>query len=141
MCGPHQVWPLRSECCGRGVPTKVVCAECMKMCCLGGKNSVVKGLTSICFLISPFSSSCGLHDPSWAKIRHFVEFLNIQLLSCDGSLFSDEAFVGDVMPGLKGVVVKLYVMVNKLCMSLASVVMSQRQSVEHCDVTLMQIGR
>ena len=38
------VWPLRSECCGRGVPTKVVCAECMKMCCLGGKNSEVKGL-------------------------------------------------------------------------------------------------
>ena len=25
---------------GRGGPTKVVCAECMKMCCLGGKNSV-----------------------------------------------------------------------------------------------------
>ena len=44
-CGPHQVWLLRSECCGRGVPKKVVCAECMKMCCLGGKNSVVKGLT------------------------------------------------------------------------------------------------
>ena len=44
VCGPHQVWPLRSECCGREVPTKVVCAECMKMCCLGGKNSVVKGL-------------------------------------------------------------------------------------------------
>ena len=44
MCGPHQVWPLRSECCGRGVPTKVVCAGCMEMCCLGGKNSVVKGL-------------------------------------------------------------------------------------------------
>ena len=47
MCGPHQVWPLRSECCGRGVPTKVVCAECMKMCCLGGKNSVVKGLSIV----------------------------------------------------------------------------------------------
>ena len=46
MCGPHQVWPLRSVCCGRGVPTKVVCAECMKMCCLGGKNSVVKGLNA-----------------------------------------------------------------------------------------------
>ena len=45
MCaGPHQVWPLRSECCGRGVPTNVVCAEYMKTCCLGGKNSVVKGL-------------------------------------------------------------------------------------------------
>ena len=41
-CGPHQVWPLRSECCGRGVPTKVVCAEYMKMCCLRGKNSVIR---------------------------------------------------------------------------------------------------
>ena len=35
---------MPSESCGRGVPTKVVCAECMKMCRLGGKNSVVKGL-------------------------------------------------------------------------------------------------
>ena len=25
----------------------MVCAECMKMCCLGGKNSVVKGLRRI----------------------------------------------------------------------------------------------
>ena len=24
----------------------MVCAECMKMCCLGGKNSVVKGLSA-----------------------------------------------------------------------------------------------
>ena len=36
VCGPRQVWLLRSECCGRGVPTKVVCTECMKMCCLNG---------------------------------------------------------------------------------------------------------
>ena len=49
MCEPHQVWPLRSECCGRGVPTKVVCAKCMKMCCLGGKNSVVtESVDSVC---------------------------------------------------------------------------------------------
>ena len=32
-----QVWPQRSECYARGAPTKVVCAECMKMCCLGGR--------------------------------------------------------------------------------------------------------
>ena len=35
----------------RGAPTKVVCAECMKMCCLGGKNSVVKGLMTVPQLI------------------------------------------------------------------------------------------
>ena len=28
----------------RGVPTKVVCAEGMKMCCLGGKNTVFNPL-------------------------------------------------------------------------------------------------
>ena len=48
-------------------PTKVVCAECMKMCCLGGKNSVIKGLTARWLLgkiarkLSPhlaFSCSC-----------------------------------------------------------------------------------
>ena len=44
MSEPRQVWPLRSECCGRGAPTNVVCADCMKMCCLGGKNSVPKAL-------------------------------------------------------------------------------------------------
>ena len=60
MCGPHQVWPLRSECCGRGVPTKVVCAECMKMCCLGGKNSVVKGLNSR-YIFVPKLAHFGTH--------------------------------------------------------------------------------
>ena len=58
MCGSHQVWPLRSECCGRGVPTKVVCAECMKMCCLGGKNSVVKGL--IITMVHNTHTHCGI---------------------------------------------------------------------------------
>ena len=62
MCGLHQVWPLRSECCGRGVPTKVVCAEYMKMCCLGGKNSVVKGLIMCGYGIrSVFTMVCNTH--------------------------------------------------------------------------------
>ena len=28
VCLSHQVWPLRSECCGRGAPAIVACAEC-----------------------------------------------------------------------------------------------------------------
>ena len=31
---------------------EVVCAECMKMCCLGGKSSVVKGLIAAQTIIS-----------------------------------------------------------------------------------------
>ena len=37
--------------------TNVVCAECMKMCCLGGKNSMVKGLIRFivcCGLVGSF---------------------------------------------------------------------------------------
>ena len=72
MCGPHRVWPLRSECCGRGVPTKVVCAECMKMCCLGGKNSVVKGLKVGVHKILDMSikvSSMIIHDKDANKLK------------------------------------------------------------------------
>ena len=36
----------------RGAPTKVVCAECMKMCSLRGKNSTVKGLRCIILCIT-----------------------------------------------------------------------------------------
>ena len=35
MCLPHQVWLLKNECCGRGVPTNVTHAECMQMCTAG----------------------------------------------------------------------------------------------------------
>ena len=49
MCGPHQVWPLRSECCGRGIPTKVVCAECVV---LVGRIWWLKGFKSQPFKIA-----------------------------------------------------------------------------------------
>ena len=47
-----------------GVPTKVVCAECMKMCCLGGKNSVVKGLN----YSPPIVSACIRGVPQYTEI-------------------------------------------------------------------------
>ena len=47
----------------------MVCAECMKMCCLGGKNSVVKGLMAflVCLL---FRESIGV-----AITKSFVIFV------------------------------------------------------------------
>ena len=59
-------------------------------------------------------SSCGLRDPSWAEIRHFVMFLDIQLESCEVSVFCDETFVGDVMAGLKGFVVKFMIRMSRV---------------------------
>ena len=66
------------------------------------------------FLMSLSPSSCGLHDPSWAEICHFVKFLDIQLQSCERSVFCDETFVGDVMAGLKGFVVKFMIRMSRV---------------------------
>ena len=52
----------------------MVCAECMKMCCLGGKNSVVKGLKCSAFVTNAdhdrgcAENSEGISDGSTAAV-------------------------------------------------------------------------
>ena len=57
---------------------------------------------------------CGVKDPSWAEIRHFVKFLDLQLQSCECSSFCNEDFVGDVMAGLKSFVVKFMMRMSRV---------------------------
>lgn len=45
-------------------------------------------------------------NPSWSEIRHFVKFLDLQLQSCEESVFTTPELIKDVMAGLKGFVVK-----------------------------------
>ena len=59
-------------------------------------------------------SKCGVQNPSWAEIKHFTEFLNIQLHSCELSVFCDESLVGDIMSGLKGFVVKFMMLMSRV---------------------------
>ena len=61
-----------------------------------------------------FYSSCGVQSPSWLEIKHYVMFLDIQLRSCQDSVFCDVNLVGDVMRGLKGFVVKFMVRMSKV---------------------------
>ncbi|NXQ65879.1 R213A ligase, partial [Quiscalus mexicanus] len=42
---------------------------------------------------------CGVMDPSWAELRNFTWFLNIQLRDCEASVFCDPGFVGDTLNG------------------------------------------
>ena len=53
-----------------------------------------------------FIRYCGVINPSWSEICHFVKFLDLQLQSCEESTFTDPQFIRDVMAGLKGFVVK-----------------------------------
>ena len=89
--------------------------------CYGKDPLCIHRFPSFSFLLSQLShslsppSSCGLRDPSWTEIRHFVTFLDIQLQSCEESVFCDEALVGDVMAGLKGFVVKFMIRMSQVC--------------------------
>uniref|UniRef100_A0A1X7SD92 RN213 ligase n=1 Tax=Amphimedon queenslandica TaxID=400682 RepID=A0A1X7SD92_AMPQE len=56
---------------------------------------------------------CGVKDPSWSELKHFVEFLNTQLRLCENSIFCNEDIVGDVMSGLKTFVVKFMIRMSK----------------------------
>ena len=62
-----------------------------------------------------FHSYGGVKDPSWSEICHFVTFLDLQLQSCEQSVFTDSNFVGDVMAGLKGFVVKFMIVMSRVC--------------------------
>ncbi|XP_037112942.1 E3 ubiquitin-protein ligase rnf213-alpha isoform X6 [Syngnathus acus] len=48
---------------------------------------------------------CGISDPSWAELRNFTWFLNLQLQDCEKSVFCDAVLTGDILNGFKTFVV------------------------------------
>ena len=62
-------------------------------------------------------SYCGVANPSWSVLRHFIEFLRVQLQSCQGSgyisLKDDDG--GVVLAGLKCFVVKFMLRMSRVC--------------------------
>ena len=82
--------------------------------CYNGRGSLlfcffvcVFVFSSLCLMYScnscatPFCShsNCGIPDPSWAEIRHFVSFLNSQLRDCEQSFFCDMQLMRSVLAG------------------------------------------
>ena len=57
---------------------------------------------------------CGVHDPSWTEMRHFIWFLDTQIKSSEHSIFCNESVVGDVMSGFKTFVVKFMIRMSKV---------------------------
>ena len=43
--------------------------------------------------------NCGIPDPSWSEIRHFVSFLNSQLRDCEQSVFCDMKLMREILKG------------------------------------------
>lgn len=56
---------------------------------------------------------CGVVDPSWAELRNFTWFLNLQLRDCETSVFCDASFTGDTLLGFKNFVVDFMILMAK----------------------------
>uniref|UniRef100_A0A3P8YEE8 RING-type E3 ubiquitin transferase n=1 Tax=Esox lucius TaxID=8010 RepID=A0A3P8YEE8_ESOLU len=56
---------------------------------------------------------CGIIDPSWAELRNFTWFLNLQLQDCETSVFCDASFTGDTLQGFKNFVVDFMILMAK----------------------------
>lgn len=71
----------------------------------------VEGTHAKCLQI--FLMYCGIIDPSWAELRNFVWFLNLQLQDCENSVFCKFEFVGDTLHGFKTFVVEFMILMSK----------------------------
>ncbi|XP_035997551.1 E3 ubiquitin-protein ligase rnf213-alpha [Fundulus heteroclitus] len=71
----------------------------------------VEGTHSNCLQI--FLFYCGVLDPSWAELRNFAWFLNLQLQDCENSVFCNVEFVGDTLQGFKNFVVEFMILMSK----------------------------
>ncbi|KAM4663584.1 E3 ubiquitin-protein ligase RNF213-like [Discoglossus pictus] len=56
---------------------------------------------------------CGVVDPSWAELRNFAWFLNLQLKDCESSIFCNHTLVGDTLRGFKNFVVNFMILMAK----------------------------
>uniref|UniRef100_A0A674BBP2 RING-type E3 ubiquitin transferase n=1 Tax=Salmo trutta TaxID=8032 RepID=A0A674BBP2_SALTR len=56
---------------------------------------------------------CGIKDPSWAELRNFTWFLNLQLRDCETSVFCDASITGDTLQGFKNFVVEFMILMAK----------------------------
>lgn len=58
-------------------------------------------------------SFCGMEDPSWAELKNFSSFLNVQLKDCENSVFCDPDFLGNQLPGFKNFIVKFMILMAR----------------------------
>ncbi|KAM3672048.1 LOW QUALITY PROTEIN: E3 ubiquitin-protein ligase RNF213-like [Ammospiza maritima maritima] len=71
----------------------------------------VEGRPAEC--VQHFLLHCGVVDPSWAELRNFTWFLNVQLRDCEASVFCDPGFVGDTLNGFKNFVVGFMILMAR----------------------------
>lgn len=72
---------------------------------------VVEGSPAEC--LQQLLLHCGIADPSWAELRNFTWFLNVQLRDCEASVFCNPDFVQDTLKGFKNFVVTFMILMAR----------------------------
>ncbi|XP_042252605.1 E3 ubiquitin-protein ligase rnf213-beta [Thunnus maccoyii] len=85
--------------------------------------------------LNHFLLYCGMQDPSWAELKNFSWFLNVQLKDCENSIFCDPEFLADQLPGFKGFIVKFMILMARDFAS-PSLNTSDESSMLHIDNSL-----
>lgn len=78
---------------------------------------------------------CGVTDPSWAELRNFAWFLNLQLQDCESSVFCDATFTGDTLTGFKTFVVDFMILMAKDFATPSLSISDQSPGRVHMDMT------
>ncbi|XP_062362182.1 E3 ubiquitin-protein ligase RNF213 [Cinclus cinclus] len=71
----------------------------------------VEGSPAECLQL--FLLHCGVVDPSWAELRNFTWFLNVQLRDCEASVFCNPDFIQDTLKGFKNFVVGFMILMAR----------------------------
>jgi MoxR-like ATPase len=75
------------------------------------KYQEVKGNPQEC--LRYFLYYCGMPDPSWAELKNFSWFLDVQLKDCENSIFCDRDFLADQLLGFKDFIVKFMILMAR----------------------------
>lgn len=79
--------------------------------------------------------NCGIIDPSWAELRNFVWFLNLQLKDCENSVFCKFELVGDTLCGFKNFVVEFMILMSKDFATPSLCITDQSPGRQHIDIS------
>ena len=75
------------------------------------RPGTTEGTPPVC--LETLLTHCGVPSPSWAILRHFINFLSNQLRDCEQSDFCNPDAYGDDLPGFKNFVMKLVIRMSR----------------------------
>lgn len=66
-----------------------------------------------------FDRYCGIRDPSWSELKHFVDFLNSQLQDCEENIFCnpdnvDDSWMQGTLKGFTSFVIRFMVTMSRV---------------------------